>query len=851
MGFVLRMAWRETRASWVRLLFFFGCVALGVAAIVVLRSVVGHVRTTLTREARNIVGADVVIQAQRPWTPELLTQIDQALDGRGVRDRTEIVDTQTMAMPVGGENPGAVRLVEVRGIESAYPFYGSPEIAAGTPYSHALVEQHGVLVQPELLVLLGLKVGDEVKLAGQTFTIRGVVTKDRVQRSGGIAFGPRVYVDLADLRQTALLGFGSRATYSLFLRVDEPSIDNLTAHLRRTFRRDVIGVRSWHSLEDRLGENLTTAENYLSLVGFAIVVLGGIGVWSVTRVVVLQKMRSVAILKCLGASSGRVLATYVLQVLWLATGGSLLGLAIAAVAIAMIPHRLLEPIGITSVGVTPSGAAQGVAVGLLVSLLFALVPLLEVRRVKPLLLLRADTVATARRRDWQSILSGVAVLVALALVAVWQASSWRAGMFVSGGLAVVGLALLGLNTVVIRLVGRFARSSRFAVRHAVLSLGRPGSQARVILMSVGLGCFFVLGVRAMQVNLLSSFALQLGRNSPDLVLIDVQKDQVDGVRAAVAPYASAPPRMMPLLRGRVVGVEGRRVNLPTADDVRKQGELTREYGLTFRDALQDNERVIAGKFWSEPLTTAKTPDGFDTEVSVEQLVREQANVEVGDTMRFDIAGRVLAARVTSIRKVTWDEAQNGGFVFVLRPGPAVEHTAHTYVGFLQVTQSSEARGAVQRDLAKAFPNVSSIDVRDVLASIKEVVDNVTLGVTIVGAVTLAGGVLILVGAVAMTKFQRLYEAAIYRTLGASTRMIASMVAIEYGLLGALAGALAAAGALALSYVLARWLFDIEWQPAPALLASGVLITAVAVALVGLAASIDVLVKKPLGTLRGE
>ncbi len=157
--------------------------------------------------------------------------------------------------------------------------------------------------------------------------------------------------------------------------------------------------------------------------------------------------------------------------------------------------------------------------------------------------------------------------------------------------------------------------------------------------------------------------------------------------------------------------------------------MTREFGLTFRDALQDNERLVAGTFWSGPLTEATTPDGFDTEVSIEQMVNTEEHVDVGDKIRFDVGGRILRTRVTSIRKVTWDEAQNGGFVFVLRPGPAVERTPHTYVGFIEVAKTPEARGAVQRDLAKAFPNVSSIDVRDVLTSIKEVVDNVTLGVT--------------------------------------------------------------------------------------------------------------------------
>ena len=236
-------------------------------------------------------------------------------------------------------------------------------------------------------------------------------------------------------------------------------------------------------------------------------------------------------------------------------------------------------------------------------------------------------------------------------------------------------------------------------------------------------------------------------------------------------------------------------------------------------------------------------------MSIEQNIHDEARVDVGDIVRFDVGGRILRARVTSIRKVTWDEAQNGGFMFILRPGPAIDRAPHTFVGFLQVPSGDEATAAIERVLVGAYPNVSVIDVREVLKSITDVVGNATLGVTIVGSVTLCGGVLILIGAVAMTKFQRLYEAAIYRTLGASTRLLASMTAIEYGLLGVLAGLLGAVGALGLSWVVATRLFEIEWRPAPGLLALGVVATGLVVSIVGLAASADVLLKKPLGTLR--
>ena len=407
--FFLRMAWRETRAAWVRLVFFFLCVALGVAAIVVLRSVVQDVRLALTREARVLVGADVVVQSTRPWTEGQRAAVEATLGPDVKVARSDVVETQTMA-GAGGET-GAMRLVEVRAVEGGFPFYGGLELADGRPYSHDLLVGHGVLVQPELVAALGVRVGGVVRLAGQAFTIRGIVSRDRIQRAGGFALGPRVYMDLADLAATGLLGLGSRATYQMFLRVDEAALGRTVSQLRAAFRPDAVTVRSWRGVEDQLGRNLTLAENDLSLVGFAIVVLGGIGVWSVTRVFVQQKTKSVAILKCVGASSGTVLATYVTQIVWLAACGSALGVAMAAATLAALPSRLLAFVGLTSATVTWSAAVQGVSVGLLISLLFAVVPLLEMRKVKPLLLLRADTAPTARRRDWRSGVTGAGIAV--------------------------------------------------------------------------------------------------------------------------------------------------------------------------------------------------------------------------------------------------------------------------------------------------------------------------------------------------------------------------------------------------------------------------------------------------------
>jgi putative ABC transport system permease protein len=837
------MAWREVRASGPRLLFFFLCVAIGVAAIVALRSVIQQVRTTLVREARDLVGADLIVLSTRPWPQEVHDRLAGYLNAPYVTGQMEVVETSTMAS--AGDR---VQLVELRAVGGGFPYYGTLQLESGRSWSPQLLSGHGLVVQPELLIQLDVKVGDAITMAGQSFTIRDVVTRDRVQGRGAFAFGPRVYIDLADLRATNLLAFGSRVTYQRYVRVTpESELGPLTARLRREFRGDLVSVRSWQTVEDRLGRNLTLAENYLSLVGFSMVVLGGIGVWSVTRVFIQQKIKSVAVLKCVGATSRIILATYATQVACLAAAGSLLGVGIAALGIAAIPDRVLKLVQVQSVGVTWSAALQGAAVGMLISLLFAIVPLLEVRDVKPLLLLRTDTNTTARRRGWRPVVAGLLFGAALVAVAGWQAGSLRVGAYVSAGLLCTAGLLALSAAALIRVVGPLARSKRFPVRHAVVSLGRPGNQTRVILTAVGLGCFFILGVRAIQWNLLAELNLTAGTGAPDLVLIDIQRDQVDGVRQLTRLYLRGNPAVLPLLRGRVVSVKGARVNLPTLEDVRQEGELAREYGLTFREKLADNERLVAGKWWDGPSADMSGP----IEVSIEQRLVDEYQIGIGDTLRIDISGRPIEARVTNIRKVAWDETQNGGFIFVFRPGPAIERAPHSFVGFLQLASNPEGKARMQRDLVRTYPNISIIDVSAVLGSIRDVVNNATTAIAIVGFVTLASGILVLIGAVAMTKFQRVYDAAIYRTLGASTRTLAAMTAIEYGTLGALAGVLGCAGALGLSWVAATYLFEIEWRPAWALLGAGIVGTILVVSAIGLIASADIIARKPLNILRQQ
>src|SRR5262252_5031830 len=836
MKFVVRMALRETRASWKRLLFFFVCIAVGVAAIVTLRSVIQSVRDVFGSEAKGLLAADVLISTNREWPAEARATVDRRLVEAGSTATTETIETPTMVRPADRSKVIA-KMAELRAVQPGYPLYGSVVLQGADRYSYALLQNHGTLVRPELLTALGVQVGDQITIGQAAFTIRGVIASEPGRRVGGFSLGPRVIIDAEDLPTTGLLSFGSRADRRLHVKVPDDRIDALVRSLHEDFKDDFISTRSYRSTEDQIGRDFDRAENYLSLVGLIIVILGGIAVSSVTRVFILQKMRSIAVLKCVGASSRQIISVYILQVLSLGLAGSLLGVAMARGVIAAIPLAIGASTSLLAqvhYGVSLSAAVQGVGIGVLVSLLFAVVPLLQVRFIKPSLLLRDETVR--RRRDWLTIATMAGVSAALVALTAWQAASLRVGLVVCAGFA--GLA-------VVALVAPLSNSRSFPLRHAVLHLSRPGNQTRVILLAVGLGAFFIVGVRSLQANLLDEFSVQVAANAPDMFLLDIQKGQADGVRAFLGDpsHGAGEYQLIPVLRARVVGVSGSETNLDGADEVRQKGaSIGREFTITYRDHLEPNERVIHGAFWSSP--------SADAEVSVEKIIAERARIHVGDTMRFDVLGRIIFARVTSIRDVEWRESRNGGFVFVFRPG-VLDQAPQTFVTPLKGPDGVAARARFQHDLVERFPNVSIIDFHEVLDTIRDVMSKVTLAITVVGGLVLFSGGLILIGAVAMTKFQRVYEAAVFKTLGANTRTIARMLLFEYGVLGSLAGLIGSLGAIGLTWGVSRYALEIPWRLFAGEHIGGVLLTALLVAVIGVVSSLDVLRNKPLATLRAE
>ena len=843
MRFAIRMAVRELRASWRRLILFFLCIAVGVGGIVLLRSVVQNVRVAIARDARGMMAADVTLSTSRPWDEKARATIELRLAAVQVLARTEGVETNTMVRPAD-ERLAVTRMAEVRGVQPAFPLYGKVELEDGRPYSHALLKGHGALVRPELLAQLQSRVGDDVLIGTGRFTVRGVVVSEPGRRVSGFSFAPRILVDAADLETTGLLGFGSRVSRDIQLKLPEQVVAPLVTQLRADLRSQFINVRSFRGTEDRVGEDLVRAENYLSLVGLVIVILGGIGVSSVTRVFVQQKVRSVAILKCLGATSRQVFAAYLAQAILLGAVGCVLGVGLAAAGLAALPGLFAGQPGVASVptDMTSSAVVQGVAIGLLIAVLFSAVPLLDVRRVKPSLLLRES--GRAGGRDWVGWGALVALLAALVAIASWQAGSIRIGLAVSVGLAAVAVVLTLVGAAFIRAVRPLASSRVVALRHAVLRLTRPGNQTRAVLLSVGLGAFFIVGVRSLEANLLDQFSVTLGGDAADMFLIDVQPSQAEGVaRLLEALTGTRPLPAIPVLRARLTAVSGRDPSGPAGGEGERRDGMRREYTVTWRDRLQPNERVVEGQFWGVGRTD--TP-----EVSIEQSLRDRSGIRLGDVVRFDVLGREVSARVTSVRAVDWRDARQGGFMFVFRPGP-LDQAPATFVAPVRGPSDPAARARLQRGVVDRFPNVSVIDLREILQIVERVIANVTLAVSIVGGLVLFVGGLILVGSVSMTRFQRIYEVAIFRTLGAGTRLLTLMTALEYGVLGLIAGAIGSTAAVALTYFVSRHALNLPWSPRLSISAVGMAVTALVVCAVGLAASADILRRRPLGTLRSE
>ncbi len=841
MKFILNLTIREIRSSWRRLLFFFLCIALGVGSVVALRSLIQNLTRAVGTDARALMTADLEIRSNGDFSPTDLAKIQTVIDVSGIiEDRNETINTSSMARPSDPSNE-RVRLIELKGVEPPFPLVGDFQLDGGKPFDHSILANNGAVVARILLEDLAVNVGDKIKIGEAEFEIRASFDQEP-GGSTGFRLGARVFVEKRAFEAAGITRNASRVRNAILYRTsDNPTA--LVAELREALKGTNLRVQSYRETQERLGEQFARTENYLALTGLLILVLGGVGVWNVSRAFVEQKRKTVAVLKCLGAGGNRIITVYLLQILTLGLIGSAFGVLLAQFGLWFVQSRFAEDLPekmLYTVGA--STAAQGLLLGVLISVLFSMLPLLQVRNIKPRLLLRDENNASLRRLDPVKWLIGAGSLAGLLGLAVWQAGSVMVGAFFLIGLALTSLFLYLAAIVLTKLLRSFRSVGSFEFRQSVNSLYRPGNQTRIILLAVGLGAFVVLAVQSLQTNLVREFDFTRNQRLPTLFFIDIQKSQIDEVAALIENSIGEKPETTPTVRARIAFVNGKAIDFGNPEVRQQQGQIGREFAVTYRPELDDNETVIAGRWWGD--TPADVP-----EVSVEERMAETLKIVPGDSITFDISGRKMTARVAGIRKIDLRNTRTA-FVFVFAPG-VLEVAPQSFAATVLSRVGATERQRLQRQTIDRFPNVQVVDVADIITTVQKLINNFVLAISFVGSFVILAGVLILIGSIALTKSQRIYENAILKTLG--TRRVSLILILfgEYGILGLLAGIIGAGFAVILSWAVSSFILNIAWTFDPVLLLAGIVVTTLVVMLVGAAASFDVLFKKPLSTLRSQ
>lgn len=833
-GFVLRLAWRETRGAWRTFGYFFACITLGVAALVGVGSFADSLEQTVARSARSLMGGDVEIRSSQPL-PVPPAEIAAAGPSSGPVAVTRV--RELVAMAQAGLN--VTQLVELKAVEAGYPFYGAlvtdPAGALDT-----LIGGGRALVHESLLARLGLRVGDRFRVGAAELTIAGVILKEPDRAIGVFSLGPRVMIAAADLDRTGLIQPGSRVRYRTLFRLadgqDAEAFRDRAAAMLPIAQRVTTYTQAQPGLR-RFWDQLTM---YLGLTGLVALMVGGIGVAVSVSAFVSDKQPSIAIMKALGAGWRPLLLAYLLQTALLGLGGSLLGAALGSLIQPLLAPALtrLLPIELT-LSFSTRAVLRGLAMGVGVTLLYALWPLLRIRRVPPALILRRE--AEPRRPGRRPWLAVVPIALGLAALALWQAGSWKIGALFAGGLA-AALVLLALGARGVIALARRVPWRGPAWRQGAANLHRPGSHAGPVLVSLGLAVMLVVAIAVLESGLRAQMTDRGRDEAPAFFFIDIQPDQAEPFARIVAEQgATAPPELTPVVRARLAAINGAAIS-PTERTRREETwALTREYVLTWAKEPPRHNTVVAGRWWTEA-EAAREPL-----ISVEEEIAGQLGVRPGDRLTFDVLGVPVTARITSLRHVDWRSLASNFFV-IFSPG-ALEGAPSTFIATVQARPDRE--GPMQSAVVAELPNVTAIPVREVLERVRGVLDQIALAVRLVAAFSIVAGLVVMAGALAITRQQRLYQSVILKVVGATRGFVARVFAVEYVLLGAAAGVAGSALAAVLAWAVMRWAFALPGQWAPGTLLAGVLSATGLALLVGLLGTRRLLGRRPLGVLRGE
>jgi putative ABC transport system permease protein len=839
-GFTLRLAWREGRSSLGRLLLYGGAIVLGVSALVAIHSFRSDVRRALDQEAQSLLGADVRVASTRP----LPDSLDAVLDSLRAADRASARVT-TLASMVLDRRSDAVRLLQVKAIDPGYPFYGDvrsePEGAWDDLHAEPIA-----LADPAVLVQLDARIGDTLSVGNTAFVLAGTVTGLPTEVGPQTAIGPRLFFSRSFLESTGLLTFGSLARYHVYIRMPERAErDALWERYETLLQASQLNYTTAQLQAQELTFAVDFLSRYLGLIGLASLLLGGVGVASAIHVYVRERLVGVAVLRCLGARQGRVFQAYLLQAVLLGGVGSLVGVLVGVAIQFALPSLLADVI---PVDVTPRVALlpilAGAAAGTWTSLIFALSPLLEIRGVPPLMALRHDVEPPGASR---ALRVTVWLLLALSVagIAVLEAPTAAEGLGFAAGLAVVALALWGTALSLVHLTRRFLPTkASFPVRQGLSNLFRPGNQTVAVTFALGFGAFIVGTVGLLQTNLVRQFSLEEDKQRANMLLFDIQASQSASVAGLLEAAGASAITQVPLVPARLAAINGVSVDSLNARPPEERPEgwaLRREYRHTYRGELAQTEELIEGSWWED-----RPGEAAPGRISLEADLAESLKVGIGDRITWDVGGSLVESEVASLRLVDWGQFAPNFFV-VFEPG-MLEQAPQTRLAFARIDSEIE-RAEFQRDLVRAEPNISVLDLSRIQEAIERVMARVNQAVRFLGVFCTVAGLFVLIGALATTRYQRMREGALLKTLGARRQVILSVLLSEYAALGGLAVLTGLSLSVGASWLLLTQVFETPFTAGVGrLLGLAVIVSGLTVG-IGLLGSRSVLRSPPLVVLR--
>ena len=839
MNFILKMAWRDSRASRRRLTLVSLSVVLGIAALVGIASLGDNLQRTVELQTKALLGSDLSVTARDDFAPATLAY----LKGLGGELTTETSLRSMATFPSRGEQR---RLALVRALDGGFPYYGELVTSPAGAMAKLGTGRFAVL-EETILVQFGLQPGDEVKIGAATFTIAGALQKIPGESAAIAMFSPRIYLSPASLAATGLLGRQSFAQHRVHVKLPKTADPEAIAlAMKDKFRDQRLHISTVEERKRDLGESLKDVYSFLSLVGFVALFLGGVGVASAMHVYVRQKIATVAVLRCLGASARGSFAIYVVQGCAIGVLGALLGAAAGIGVQVLLPWVLKDflPFQVELFISWPS-VLRGTVAGLVICVLFTLLPLLTVRRVSPLLAIRSAQGESTKPDPWARwIYLGLGL--AVTGFAIWQSGHWKVGLGFTVALAVGFGVLAGVARLVVWAAKRFLPRRRlpYVWRQGLANLHRPNNRTLLLVLSLGLGAFLMLTLVLTRATLIAKIADLGGGARPNLLFFDVQDDQF--ARLAQLAKANGTPLVAsaPMVTMRLTAWKGR----PVEELLKHEANglpawlLRREYRSSYRSTVSDTERVIAGTF-----VPRVNPGAARVPVSIEESLGKDLQLKLGDALTFDVQGVPIETYVASIRQVEWQRMQPN--FYVVFPEGALEPAPKTYIAAVRADTAASAR--LQQTVGRELPSVSAIDLALLIKTFDGIFAKAAFAISFMAAFTVVTGVIVLVGAILTGRLQRLRETVLLRTLGATRRQLRQIQLVEYAVLGMLAAAVGGLLALGADAALARFVFKAPVVYAPGVLALAVAAVAGVTVITGLLANRGVTDHPPLEVLRQE